>query len=418
MEDIFNLRPGEDQDHYLYRLGTLKENGVIRITWIQLTDVFNKTIRVHMHPQDESTIRKRFKNLKSRPMPPAVVATELPVISEEYYEKVPEPEGEDVSEATRHLADIKRQKVMIADIRACQDRVMREAARAESLQDILREEIRRFTPPRETISIKDKDPSRALYAMLSDIHYGIRFKGRAGDYDPVIARTRVLTYAKRIIDIGKAQNIGTLYVSLMGDMISGIIHNSIRLENRENLVQQITGVGEIIGEFLRVLAKNFAKVYVNSVPGNHSRVDKSFDESTRGERLDSVVTYCAKCKLEHFNNVTFCQNEYDPTIGVFNIFGKTYVSVHGDLDTDLKASVNRIQSIMEDRIDYLLAAHMHVPDFRFEHVGFIRNGSVCGSGDDYTAKKRLFSPPYQVCLTVSPDGIESIHPVRLDEEAV
>lgn len=40
------------------------------------------------------------------------------------------------------------------------------------------------------------------------------------------------------------------------------------------------------------------------------------------------------------------------------------------------------------KIDYMLAGHMHVADARFENTGFIRNGSVCGSGDEYTVKKR------------------------------
>ena len=65
------------------------------------------------------------------------------------------------------------------------------------------------------------------------------------------------------------------------------------------------------------------------------------------------------------------------------------------------------------KIDYMLAGHMHVADARFENTGFIRNGSVCGSGDEYTVKKRLFGPPIQVCMVVTETGVEAIYPVKL-----
>ena len=109
----------------------------------------------------------------------------------------------------------------------------------------------------------------------------------------------------------------------------------------------------------------------------------------------------------------FADNTLDTSIGSFNIFGKTYICVHGDMDNDLKASVQRIEPMLGHKIDYMLAGHMHVADARIENTGFIRNGSVCGSGDEYTVKKRLFGPPVQVCLTVSEVGVESIHPVKL-----
>lgn len=83
------------------------------------------------------------------------------------------------------------------------------------------------------------------------------------------------------------------------------------------------------------------------------------------------------------------------------------------MDSDLKNSVQRIEQMMHDQIDYMLAGHMHVAETRIENTGYIRNGSVCGSGDEYTIKKRLFGPPVQICMIVSASGVEAIHPVKL-----
>jgi hypothetical protein len=83
------------------------------------------------------------------------------------------------------------------------------------------------------------------------------------------------------------------------------------------------------------------------------------------------------------------------------------------MDNDLKVSAQRIERLTSKKIDYLLAGHMHVAETYMGNIGYIRNGSVCGSGDEYTVKKRLFGYPTQVCFTVTDKGVEAIYPVRL-----
>ena len=222
-----------------------------------------------------------------------------------------------------------------------------------------------------------------------------------------------MKYANTIVKIGKTNGAEECYVSLMGDLISGVIHTTIRVENRENLIEQIVGVSELISMFLKRLAGHFKHVYVNSVDGNHSRVETSAGDALRAEKLDALIPWYCKTKLQNLDNVYFCDNDVDSSIGDFSIFGKTYVCVHGDMDADLKTSATRIETILGSKIDYILAGHMHVADMRIENTGFIRNGSVCGSGDEYTIKKRLFGPPVQVCMIVSEAGVESVHPVKL-----
>lgn len=229
---------------------------------------------------------------------------------------------------------------------------------------------------------------KAVYAMVSDIHYGIAFNSYAGQYDSDVATKRLMEYANQIIRIGKNAGAKDCYVSLMGDLISGVIHTTIRIENRENLIEQVVGVSELIAAFLHRLSTHFENVVVNSVDGNHSRVDFSADDALRAEKLDALIPWYCKAKLCNIPNIHFQDNALDSSIGMFSIMGKTYISVHGDMDADLKASVQRIEPMIGRKIDYMLAGHMHVAELRIENTGFIRNGSVCGSGDEYTVKKR------------------------------
>ena len=409
INEIYALRPYETQDTYLYRLGCLKDNGTIQNTWDDLAGIFNNVLRPHLPPWDKSSWRKRFRRLQLNP-PKAMIDPDNP-------DELPfdPPEGTpSEAQIQTAIANMQRERAIIQDVRASQNRIMRQAARTIHLGELFSKEIKRFTPLSRKPALIEAPAKRAMYALLGDIHYGIAFNTRAGIYNPDIAKDRVLEYADRLTAIGFSESIDTIYVSLMGDMVSGIIHQTIRLENREDLVKQVVGVSELVSEFLHRLGDAFAHVYVNAVPGNHSRVDQSFGDAMRGEKVDTLIPWYCKAKLEKYTNITFVENTLDSTIGTFDIFGKTYVSVHGDMDSDLRASAQRIEHLLGKHIDTITAGHTHIFEARMEHTNYIRNGSICGSGDEYTMKKRLYGPAVQVCMLVSEQGVESVTPIRLD----
>lgn len=388
-----NNEPLED---YLWRLGSLKERGFCTLTWPQLTEILNEEAGEDTH-YTESYWRKRYRQMTLDKQTKDALETQKTVKKN--------------ASIVGLLASMERQRVRTRDERTAYSKFLREQARREDMFDLLQDSIERLEPV-PPVAVQ-RSRSRAVYAMLSDVHYGISFTAYENCYDSEIAKQRVMTYAAEIIRIGQEQNASTCYVSLMGDMISGNIHSSIRVENRENIIQQVTGVSELVASFLYELAKNFDSVIVNSVDGNHSRVEKSLEDAMREERLDSLIPWYCKTRLENCRNVSFEENTIDPTIASFEIFSKFYVAVHGDMDGDLKQSVQRIERKSGNVVDYILAGHMHVAEARFEDVGYIRNGCVCGSGDEYTAKKRLSGPAVQVCLVVDHTGVCAFYPVHL-----
>lgn len=391
-----NRQNNEPLEDYLWRLGSLKERGFCTLTWPQLTEILNEEAGEDEH-HTESYWRKHYRQMALDKQTQEAVETQKTVKKN--------------ASIVSLLANMERQRVRTRDERTAYSKFIREQARKEDMFDLLRDSIERLEPvPPASVQ---RSRSRAVYAMLSDIHYGIAFTAYENYYNSEIAKQRVMTYAAEVIRIGQEQNASTCYVSLMGDMISGNIHSSTRIENRENLIQQVTGVSELVASFLYELAKNFDSVIVNSVDGNHSRVEHSLEDAMREERLDSLIPWYCKTRLEKCQNVSFVENTIDPTIASFEIFSKFYVAVHGDMDGDLKQSVQRIERKSGSVVDYILAGHMHVAEARFEDVGYIRNGCVCGSGDEYTAKKRLSGPAVQVCLVVDHTGVCAFYPVRL-----
>ena len=95
-------------------------------------------------------------------------------------------------------------------------------------------------------------------------------------------------YLDRVICIGREHGSERCVVWNNGDSISGSIHKSVAITNKENVVEQIMGVSELIAGFLAELSKHFSLVQYVSVAGNHSRLDRKMD-ALKDERLDDLV---------------------------------------------------------------------------------------------------------------------------------
>ena len=390
---LYTMLPDETGDQYLVRLGNMKETHQIGLTWTELAMLLNSVLMPDA-PKTESFWRKRYHAITDDPD----------------YEQ--EMQSEPIDPMKQYFLEIEKQRIRARDERRSYDKEVRTQARVDEILDLFHREIVRYNniQPRIISDIRVDKP-KAMYVLLSDIHYGLTFDSYVGKYDSDIARKRLQKYANEIKRLGVS--CSTCYISLLGDLISGIIHPGIRIENRETLIEQVIGVSELVAEFIFELSSFFENVYVNSVGGNHSRFDTNPENVLRKERMDMLVPWYCKAKLSQVEHVHFVDNEIDDTIGSFDIMGHLYLSVHGDLERDKKMSVQNIMKHLGKRVSYLLSGHTHVGECRFEDPAFIVNGCVCGSGDDYTIKKRLFGPPMQICMVCSADGVESVNPVRL-----
>ena len=389
----------EDEEAFLYRLGRDKESGRINATWDEVAAVMNEMFRQGSKPETESSWRKRYAKLRD-----AVNSNAIDPPDEQY----------NFEGLASFFRENEKQRQQIRDERMAYTREIRSQSRQDMILDLFRETIVSYPPKTESRAPEDAQENKAIYAMLSDVHYGLTFDSFVGRYNSAIAEDRVMRYADEIILAGKKEKAGVCFVSLMGDMISGNIHYNVRVENKENVIQQIVGVSELVSRFLYYLSYHFDKVLVNSVDGNHSRIDPNLENVLRGEKTDALVPWYCKAKLNGQDNILFVDNEFDSTIASFRISDKLFIAVHGDMEKDLKTTAVIVEKAIGQHIDYLLAGHMHVPEMRAEDTTYIRNGSVCGSGDDYTMRHRLFAPPCQVFMVLGEDGsVRSINTVNL-----
>jgi len=221
-------------------------------------------------------------------------------------------------------------------------------------------------------------------------------------------------YLNEIAAIALCHQSKNCIVWANGDMISGNIHYEIAMSNRENLVQQVMGVSELIAWFLAELSGMFEHVYFTSVAGNHSRIGQK-DKSIMNERLDDLVQWYLEARMAGHDNVTVGYGEkIDTTMYVINVRGQNYVGVHGDYEPS-PANVQTLQTMAGIPVYAVLCGHRHHNET--SHVSGIRTvmaGSFQGM-DSFCVQRRIYGKPEQMVCVCDDHGIRCHYDIDLSE---
>ena len=313
------------------------------------------------------------------------------------------------------LRKLEKAKIQYRDERNEWQKQNRIEARVEQKLDCLEEVIGKMSkvnfPTHEYPKIlSDND----LLICISDLHIGSTFDNVFGKYDTSIAKSRLEKYLQEIICIQKRHNSKSAYVTLLGDEISGNIHKTIQITNRENVIEQVKIVSELLTSFCNELSNYFERVFITSVSGNHSRVDRK-EDALKDERLDDLVTFIMKKSLNNVENIVFLSHRnLDTGIVDLCIRNKTYFAVHGDNDYTTEAGVMRLCSMIGIFPEGIIMGHRHTPAFSdVNGIKIIQSGCLCGSGDDYTISKRLSGQASQTVCVCNDKGIECMYPIKL-----
>lgn len=397
---LLNKKPEENEEQYIWRLGQYKENGELDLDWNELTEIINKNCRSdESEYRQESAYRKPYQ-AASRYYSKGVFSR----FSEDDYIK-------QLSDTKREL---ERAKIQYRDERNAWQKQNFTDARVEEKLNKLESELKTLGKvnfePIENISIySDND----ILVILSDLHIGQCFSSAFGEYNSDIARERLEQLLAEIIEIQKLYNAENCYVSLQGDVISGSIHKSIQVTNRENVIEQIKLATELISSFCYELSKNFGNVYFSSVCGNHSRIDRK-DDAIHDERMDDIISWAIGLSLQHIDKFHILQNNIDSGIANMTIRGKQYIAVHGDYDNFTKSGVSNLCMSLGFFPYAITFGHLHICSVdEANGIKMIRGGSLAGCGDSYTIEKRLTGKPSQMVCVCTEKGVKAYYPIEL-----
>lgn len=401
LDDAVKKLPYETEEQYIWKIGQMVDSG--KFTWSAINDTINSELGIEEDKwRDESAFRKRYKAAKQF-----------------YLNCFSKMRGEQYSDdVNAQMRDMQIERQKLADERNSYTRILRQQARSDANWDYFEMLIRESgaqkynsnSAANKQKSISGDDLEMAV--CLSDLHLGLDFANSFGNYNSDICNLRLHEYALKVIQIAKQRGIRICHVLLLGDLISGNIHFTTQLENRENVVEQVQKVAEYISDFVYDLSQHFDAIYVNGVSGNHSRVGLK-ENVLRGERLDALIIWYLKAKLSSIKRIEFTDTyNFDGTVGTETICGNPYLLVHGDYDQISESSVGKLITTTRTNPTGIFVGHLHTPSYSDVcGIHVVRSGSMCGSGDDYTVSKRLCGKPSQTAVICDSDGIESIYPI-------
>ena len=317
-------------------------------------------------------------------------------------------------DARRIAFEKERQKFY--DQRAAYNKLVRERAREEELNEIIRECVNSgVLPELHYDGAHYAEGASTLLVSLNDIHYGANIDNAWCRYNSDICADMMRGYLSRILSIAEMHRCEDCVVWSAGDAISGNIHRSIQVSNRENVIEQIMGVSELIAEFLAELSQHFLTVRFVSVAGNHSRIESNKEKAITAERLDDLVEWYLCARLQNFDNVII-NNEHrlDSTMSLFTIRGQNYLMVHGDFDNSV-SKVQALRALIQEPLYAVLSGHLHHNQTdSVQGVKTVMAGSFQGM-DSFCVEKRIFGHPEQMVCVCDHSGIVCHYDILLDE---
>lgn len=306
------------------------------------------------------------------------------------------------------IIELQKERQKFYDQRMAYNKMLRERAREEELNDIIKECV--ASGRLAELHFEDQPflqfvGDSTILVSLNDLHYGANIDNAWCRYNSSICAKMMENYLQKIISIANVHMSEDCVVWAAGDCISGNIHRNIQVSNKETVIEQIMGVSELIAQFLAELSRHFRTVRFVSVAGNHSRIEPNKDNAITAERLDNLVEWYLAARLQNADNIIIDDShKLDHTISLFSIRGKNYCMVHGDFDGSA-GKVQSLQAMVQQPLYAVLCGHKHHNQTDVvQGIRTIMAGSFQGM-DSFCVEKRIVGKPEQMVCVCDETGV-------------
>ena len=396
MDNILKRKDGETDYEYCFRLSWEKSKNQLDIDWQEIVDLCGLDWSAdHCRKTMIGAIRhQEYINTKTREQ-----------LTNEQYTKLLEKELE-----------LEKKKVKIQDMKTALNKQIRETARKESLSELLEDKLKELNMQPKIINDEYRSrisSGKSAIALFSDWHYGIEVDNFLNKFNPDICRERVEKLTDKIIDYCQLNKIDKLHVFIMGDIISSENYNVIRLQNRENLIDQIINASDLLTKAIIKLSKYIPYCLIGVCTGNHCRSQQKGDATNKDNYIHLIKKYL-ELGLTNVSNVAFIENSYDDEIINAEINGLSVIATHGDKVAKTNGSY-KLSAIIDKKIDLLCLGHWHESRMETNHRTIVHiNGSLVSS-DEYARNLNLYAFPTQKLLIIGDKEIECCYDIRLDK---
>lgn len=258
--------------------------------------------------------------------------------------------------------------------------------------------------PRGAHPVADSAAEAVLF--LSDWHYGMEASNIWNRYNVDIFRQRLSELMDKTARYLRRHEPRTLHVVMLGDMCSGGIHATARIDSEELVCEQIMSVSEYIARMLAEFAKECPDVRFYATYGNHLRTIQDAKDSIHADNSERLIPWWLKQRLKDVDGVRVIESDLYEFL-LLNVCGHNVVATHGDLDTKASFADTARALFMrqyKEHIGYVVMGHFHHA-YSMDDLGTetLVVGSMMGT-DEFANNKRLYATPSQTLLIFTPES--------------
>ena len=218
---------------------------------------------------------------------------------------------------------------------------LKDTAKKEIIVDVIQE----LTPSFNAIPIHAyKKPAgdfigqhpQTVVAPLTDTHIGESVNGEQmvglNTYDFKVFNNRLFGWATQLLNlVNYRRNIAEvddLIIPMLGDMISGDIHEELARSNISNCMEQMIRGANLIAQAMMFLAPNFKTIHIPCVVGNHGRMTRKPPMKDKYMDWDYMLYQWVAAFCKEQKNITF--DIPKSFINLFSVYDNTILIMHGD----------------------------------------------------------------------------------------
>lgn len=254
----------------------------------------------------------------------------------------------------------------------------------------------------QPVVLKDDMEEESLVLCLGDIHYGQIVdpdeNGGISAYNTRIAKARFEFTIDTAIKLAQEKlanyHFRKLHVFALGDFVSGIIHDELKVNNEVNIVEQVLEISNIVAEGLMKLCMTFPEVKFTGVVGNHGRTEqaKYFDQKATNNYDYMVYKFLEKLMADQPNLEFYVPKSW---FAVEKVENTTFFVTHGDTVKGwgsipfygLSRLYTKMRTLQQDfgvNFDHMVVGHIHNPNwFTIVRNKLFINGALVG-GDSFS----------------------------------
>jgi hypothetical protein len=314
-----------------------------------------------------------------------------------------------------------REEILEAELKELRKRVGKARSVDVQAERVL-QEIERTIRPAEPVYVahKPSPPGTKKHVqalILSDLHCGEVVVPEAVNglnefnWDVLVRRMASIERSLLSFQAARPYPVDELHIWLLGDNLSGNIHEELAETNEFPVAEQAWLVGMLIAQFIERLVPHYARITVEGVAGNHPRVGKPHSSKQVFDSFDWLGYKIIETHLARYESVG-CDFPQAAFI-VSEIAGLKVLLWHGDGVRSSMPGVpwggvmrrwNELRKQYAQQgtyLDALAVGHYHQANVIQGSI--FMNGSVIGLNEYGLKNFGSGEKPTQLLLTFQPD---------------